>query len=92
MPVAHQHIKTVEDIHNDIQVKLKLSVTLGGRSSEGFIDYYLEDLSNHPNQITCFNHVNELYFEIYGEYRFSCYDSFRTLLNRNYKKSNQLKK
>lgn len=47
-------------------------------TSTGFYEYYFKQLKHHRTNIECFNSVNEAYFEIFGEYRYSDYRSFMT--------------
>jgi hypothetical protein len=65
--------------------KLNLSITLGGRSAYGFFQYYFNELPHHPTQTDAFNHVNDLYYELFGEYRYESYDTFRKVYTRNLK-------
>lgn len=55
--------------------------TLG--TNQGFFRYYFEQLKHHRTQIECFNMVNDRYFDFFGEYRYSCYNSFRRQLKRS---------
>lgn len=50
--------------------------------SNGFLQVYLNSLGQFPTQIETFNHLNDLYFELWGEYRFSDYNSFRWSLRK----------
>lgn len=43
---------------------------------EGFFKYFFKQLPNYKNQVECFNAVNDQYFDIFGEYRYSSYYSF----------------
>lgn len=79
----HNHIKQVHDLTE--AEKYHLSIQLGGRTPHGFYKYYFDDLPYHPTNIECFNHVNQLYFDLYGEYRYSDYTSFRIQYNRHLK-------
>lgn len=53
--------------------------TLGTR--QGFFTYYFEQLPKHRTQIETFNYVNDLHFELFGEYRYESYHSFRNQVN-----------
>lgn len=64
-----------------IQAENLLMRTLG--TNQGFFQHYFEQLRNHRTQIECFNSVNEQYFDFFGEYRYSCYNSFRRQLRRS---------
>jgi hypothetical protein len=54
----------------------------------GFFKYYFEKLKddNFKTDIACFNYVNELYFEFFGVYKYTDYNSFRKLKNKTFKK------
>jgi hypothetical protein len=52
----------------------------------GFYEYYFQQLKNHKTEIECFEAVNDLYFEYFGEYKYSSYDSFRKVKNKHLKK------
>lgn len=45
-------------------------------TSQGFYEYYFSQLNNYKSNVECFEAVNELCFEIFGEYRYSSYKSF----------------
>ena len=45
-------------------------------TATGFYEYYFKQLKYHRTNIECFNTVNDLYFDLYGEYRYSSYYSF----------------
>lgn len=80
MSIEHQHIENIEELNTS--QKYQLSIHLGGRTPLGFYRYYFNDLEYHRTQTDCFNHVNELYFDLYGEYRYDSYDTFRKCYNR----------
>jgi hypothetical protein len=74
---------------NAIQQKLKsaeenyaLARLLG--TPEGFFQHYFKILPSSRTQIEAFNDVNDQYFEIFGDWRYSDYNSFR-LCCKNYK-------
>lgn len=57
-------------------------------SVQGFIELYFEALKN-PDCRTrpeAFNQVNERFFDLVGEYRYTTWDSFRVQLSRELKK------
>lgn len=69
----------------ELQAQNKLMRQLA--SPLGFYEYFFKQLPNHRTQIECFNAVNELYFDIFGDYRYSNYNSFRySLIYRKKKK------
>ena len=52
----------------------------------GFYGYYFNSLANFKTNLDCFNHVNELYFQFFGEYKYSGYDSFKQNQKKHLKK------
>ena len=83
MKLKHLHVASTTDL--DVYQKNQLFKTLGGKSPDGFYIYYFNELPFHRNQNECFNHVNNLYLELFGEYRYSSYDSFRRKYNKEIK-------
>lgn len=79
----HKHIKTVSELKPE--EKEKLYRQLGGLSALGFHKYYFDDLPYHKTKTDCFHHVNELYYELFGEYRYSSSYSFRNQQNKHIK-------
>lgn len=62
-------------------------------TSAGFFEYYFKQLGKkdngrpvHRSNIECFNYVNGRYFDLFGEYRYSYYGSFKQVLYRQHKK------
>lgn len=60
----------------------------------GFIEYFFKELGRkangkmaHRTQVECFNHCNERYYDLFGEYRYSDYSSFKITLHRWHRKS-----
>lgn len=79
-------LHNIKDIHElDQPLQYKLSLKLGGRTPLGFYRYYFNNLEYHRTQTDCFNHVNELYHQLFGEYRYESYKSFRRTYDRKYK-------
>ncbi|RZJ33733.1 MAG: hypothetical protein EOO51_12640 [Flavobacterium sp.] len=54
---------------------------------DGFYAKYFEEIPKAKTNEEAFNTLNDLYFELFGEYRYSDFDSFKTVTNRNYKKN-----
>lgn len=54
----------------------------------GFFSYYFKMLKEEKftTNVSCFNYVNDLYFNFFGEYKYSDYNSFRLVQNKNIKK------
>ncbi len=82
MSYTHHHVPDINDLED--HEKFRLSTILGGRSAHGFYNYYFNDLKYHRNQTECFNHINDLYFDIYGEYRYESYQSFSNQYSKNF--------
>lgn len=49
---------------------------------QGFFQHYFELCKDCPTNLEAFERTNDLYFELYGEYRYSSYNSFRILKNQ----------
>lgn len=43
----------------------------------GFYQYYFKICNEHKTREDAFEYLNNLYFELVGEFRYSSYDSFR---------------
>lgn len=66
----------------EMQQQVELMRTLATRS--GFFKYYFKELGKkengkpvHNTNVECFNHVNETYFQLFREEKYSNYNSFR---------------
>jgi len=44
---------------------------------EGFFQHYFQMLNDHKKSIDAFNELNEIYHELFKEYRYSDFDSFK---------------
>lgn len=73
-PKSHQ--EQIHEITADFEF-LKAAAT-----TEGFFKIYFEDLKKYRTQVECFNALNERYFELVGEYKFSEYRSFMVTVRR----------
>ncbi|WP_422858783.1 hypothetical protein ACOKFD_15695 [Flagellimonas sp. S174] len=49
---------------------------------KGFFELYFKSLPYHRTNIECFNALNDRYFDLVGEFRYSSYNSFRYQLNK----------
>lgn len=49
---------------------------------QAFFITFFNNLANANSKIECFNKLNELHFEIYQEYMYSDYNSFRVVFTR----------
>jgi len=68
----------------ELQREIKLLRLLGTR--QGFFQYYFEELPRHRTNVECFIEINEKHFDLFGEYRYETYDSFRKQINHYNKK------
>lgn len=66
------------------QVENELMRKIG--TARGFFDYYFSILPQHKTQIEAFNFANDIYFELFGEYRYSSHSSFLNSLKIQLKK------
>lgn len=53
---------------------------------QGFFDYYFAECKNHKTNHAAFDAVNDLYFELFGVYRYSDYNTFKVATNYHYTK------
>lgn len=77
----------LQEIYEQNQLMKKLG------NSTGFFQCYFKELGEiigdrqkHRTNVEAFNYVNDLYFDLFGEYKYSGYNSFRHQLNRYHKK------
>lgn len=45
-------------------------------TATGFFEYYFSMLKHYRTNLECFNAINDLYFDIFGEYKYSSHKSF----------------
>lgn len=53
---------------------------------EGFYSEYFIKLKSASSNKSAFDELNETYFELFGKYKYSDYNAFQTVMNRNNKK------
>ncbi|WP_369616925.1 hypothetical protein [Flavobacterium sp. CFS9] len=70
----------IEKLQEKVELMRKLS------TASGFYSYYFSKILEYPSNKACFHSVNELYHELFGQYRYSDYDYFRVSLTRFNKK------
>ena len=58
--------------------KFKLAEQLG--TTKGFYQYYFDTLPKFTTFTACFNNVNDLYFKIWKQYKFSGMPSWKVAL------------
>lgn len=82
MTVAEANILRIEKEKLETQIELmqKLSTT------PKFFVYYFSKLSEFGSNKACFDSVNDQYFDLFGEYKYSDYASFRVQLTKHNKK------
>jgi hypothetical protein len=80
----HTQILSINELTQDQEIKLIKN--LGGRSPFGFYAYYFNELPYHKTNKDAFDHVNSIYFDLFGEYRYSSFDVFRKVYARNHYK------
>ena len=51
-------------------------------NTQKFFEYYVTELPKNRTNVAAFHVVNDLYFDLFGEYRYSSYDSFRRVYAR----------
>ena len=56
------------------------------RTTEGFYQYFFNLLPKYVTRMEAFNHANDKNFEIFGEYRYTCYQSFMSARYKHNKK------
>lgn len=78
-PLTYQEIAALaqEDKHRR-QIEMMRRIW----NPSGFISYYLEQLPNHNTAVECFNCINDLHTELFGEEKYSSYVSFQNQLRK----------
>lgn len=82
MTPAEKNVHRIE--LQKLEEKIELMRLLVNR--EGFFKYYFKEIKNYPSREKAFNAVNELYYSLFGEFRYSDYQTFRQILSKNNKK------
>lgn len=81
MTAHEQHLEAlVQKLKKENEIICKIA------TSSGFYEYYFEQLKHYKTNIDCFEYVNNLYCQYFGEYKYSSYDTFRKLKNKHFKK------
>ncbi len=65
--------------------KLQLARKLN--TAEGFVDEYQNRLYDYPRNIDAYYSVENDYYNLFGRNRYSCYQSFHTILRRILKRN-----
>ncbi|MAM27436.1 MAG: hypothetical protein CMC13_00280 [Flavobacteriaceae bacterium] len=64
----------------------KVEIAIKLRSAADFFATYYEYLPKFKMQKDCFNYLNEIHLEVFGEEKYSNYGSFRVIMHRDGKK------
>ncbi len=56
-------------------------------TAEGFVDEYQNRLYDHSRNIDAYYSVENDYYDLFGRNRYSCYQSFHTILRRILKRN-----
>lgn len=81
MTAQEQHLEVlIQKLKKEKEIICKIA------TSSGFYQYYFEQIKCYKTNVECFEAVNDLYFKYFGEYKYSSYNSFRTLRNKQLKK------
>lgn len=67
------------------QEQIEIMKKLG--TASGFYNYYFNQLPNFKSTSDCFNYVNKLYYQFFGEFRYSSFNTFQSTVSR--KKQNR---
>lgn len=67
-----------------LEIQLEQMKQLG--TTSGFFNAYFKQLKTASTNDEAFNVINEQYYSLFGRYRYSSYDTFRKVKNRNIKK------
>ena len=70
--IVADQVKELQDLKAQIRL-MKQLVT-----RKGFYSFYFSKLPNYQTAQQCFENVNYLYHSLFGEKRFSTYDSFKS--------------
>jgi hypothetical protein len=54
---------------------------------EGFFKFYYQECKNFETNKQAFDHTNEMYFDLFGQYRFADYISFKNMVTYYNKKN-----
>lgn len=79
------HVITQQEIMilaQEEKYRVQIEIIRQIATAQGFYTYFFSLLSSErfrsSTRLEVFNYVNELYFELFGEYRYSSYHSFLT--------------
>lgn len=65
----------------------KLALAKKLNTAEGFVDEYQKRLYDYPRNVDAYYSVEQDYYNLFGRQRYSCYQSFHTILRRILKRN-----
>tara|TARA_R100000388_G_scaffold91115_1_gene72959 strand:+ start:2817 stop:3038 length:222 start_codon:yes stop_codon:yes gene_type:complete len=65
----------------------KLALAKKLNTAEGFVDEYQKRLYDYPRNVDAYYSVEQDYYDLFGRQRYSCYQSFHTILRRILKRN-----
>ena len=72
MTALEQHLQAeLEKLKKERKIMQQIA------TASGFYQYYFLNLHDYSTNLDCFNAVNEMYYNFFGEYRYSGYESFK---------------
>ena len=74
----------IQSYHN-LTFKEKAEVIVSISKPENFYLTFFNNLPHARTRVECFNHLNDLHFDIYGFYMYSDYASFNNCYSRHLK-------
>ena len=77
MTALEIHLKAeLEQLKKEREIMQKIA------TASGFYQYYFSQLLNYNSNLECFNAINDMYFDFFGEYRYSGYESFKQQIKK----------
>lgn len=72
------NLSTKKSLRQEI-VRLETEITLMHKlaTTRNFYCYYFDNIRNFKTNKQCFDYVNQLYYDFFGEYRYKSYDHFK---------------
>ena len=78
---------SLQDLENlrkeNVRLKAKIELMEKLVTTQKFYKYYFSKLRDFKTNKQCFDSVNQLYYDLFGIYRFSCYSDFKSKLLKN---------
>lgn len=77
----NQQLQEILQVENEkLKKENELMRTIA--TADGFYNYFFKISLEFKTRKEAFDHLNDLYFNLFGCYRYSCYDSFRIISQR----------